>query len=149
MSSIGKSTLLGFKISKILCCFNILWPNMHVYLLYPSPPLYYWHESVSCWFLVVQLFRRKSDIRRVETNYELEKVKTLKAKEKKFSKGWQNILMGWCKSEVTSGQSKEKKRSKDTCFLAWKCLAFKFQNKISCGTCLFFGIFLIRHISGS
>ena len=45
------------------------------------------------------------------------------------------------KSEVTSGQGKGKKKKTDIYFLAWECLAFKFQEKISCSTCLFFGIY--------
>lgn len=83
--------LLEFKISKTLRCFNILRPvTLQSLTIFPSstPPLYDGHESMSCSFLMIQLFKRKSDLKRVATDSELEKTQTLedKQKEKKFRK---------------------------------------------------------------
>lgn len=67
--------LLEFKISKTLRCFNILWPTLQSLTVFPSstPPLYDGHESTPCSFLMIQLFKRKSDLKRVVTDSELEK----------------------------------------------------------------------------
>lgn len=54
---------------------------------FPSsgPALHYGHEPVSGLFLIIQLFGRKSDLKRVENDSELEKTRTLDYKQKKES----------------------------------------------------------------
>lgn len=134
---------LEFKISKVLWCFNILWLALQSLTLFSSSTsLYYGHKSVSCLFLMIQLFKRRSDLKRLETDSELEKMKTLedKQKKKKCEERLTKILMGWCKLRVRLHQAGAGNR-KDICFLASECLAYKFQNKISHRTCLIFGIY--------